>query len=44
MSWGVRVLGFTALSKALDDLINIQLGDEGVVYVVGTNVEYAVFR
>lgn len=43
MSWGVNLAGFTALNAALDDLIDIQLGDD-VVYVVGTNVEYAIYQ
>lgn len=41
MSWGVQLAGFSALSRALDELINVQLGDD-VVYVVGSNVTYSV--
>lgn len=43
MSFGVQVLGFSALSSALSDLVDIQLKDDAV-YVVGTNVEYAVYQ
>jgi hypothetical protein len=43
MGFGVQVLGFSALSNALSDLVDIQLKDD-VVYVVGTNVEYAIYQ
>lgn len=41
MSWGASLLGHATVLKALENL-SIQVGDDAV-YVVGTNVEYAVY-
>jgi len=41
MSWGVRLLGFSNVLQGLKD-IQVRLDDDAV-YVVGSNVEYAIF-
>lgn len=41
MSWGVRLIGMSNVLKGLKD-IQMRL-DDNVVYVTGTNVEYAVY-
>lgn len=43
MSFGVQTLGFTRLMDGIQDLIDIQLAGD-TVYVVGTNVEYAIHQ
>lgn len=43
MGFGVQVLGFSALSNALSDLVDIQLKDD-VVWVTGSRVSYAVHQ
>lgn len=42
MVWGARFLGFTGMMNALDQ-IEVQI-ESDAVYVVGTNVEYAVYQ
>lgn len=42
MGWGATLVGLGGVMDALD-AIEVQFGDE-VVYVVGTNVEYAVHQ
>lgn len=41
MGWGVDLLGFASVVEVIDD-IQVRLDDDAV-YVVGTNVEYAVY-
>lgn len=42
MGWGAKLIGFGSVMNALDD-IQVKLDDD-VVYVVGTNVEYAIYQ
>lgn len=41
-SWGVKLLGFNSVLNFFKD-VQMRL-DDNAVYVVGTNVEYAVFQ
>lgn len=42
MTFNVKTVGFASLMDGIDDMIDVVF-DEGVVYVVGSNVEYAIF-
>ena len=41
-NWGLRILGFQSVMRALDNL-TIEIGTDAV-YVVGSNVEYSVHQ